>query len=165
MGKKKLDLGCGIHKKKGCIGFDILPLEGVDVVGDLSKPLPFTNNEFDVVYMDNVLEHIFDITPLLKEVHRITKPAGKILIIVPHYNSPLSSIDPTHKKSFSYKTLDYYSDKSSWNYYFDFKFKILNKKLIPTRIGSFIPKRYLLKFSHYIGNLIMFIIYVLQPVK
>ncbi len=165
MEKKKLDLGCGKNKIDGCIGFDILPLEGVDVVGDILKPLPFENDEFDVVYLNNVLEHIDDIAPVLKEIHRITKSTGKILIMVPYYNSPLAYMDPTHKRSFNYKTLDYFTGNSSWNYYFDFKFIILKKQLIPSRIGSFFPKKYLLKMSHYLGNLILFINFALQPVK
>ncbi|MHA1728872.1 MAG: class I SAM-dependent methyltransferase [Promethearchaeota archaeon] len=165
MGKKILDLGCGKNKVKNSIGFDCIDLDGVDIVGDLLEPLPFENSEFDVVYLDNVLEHFDDITGILKEVHRITKPTGRILIMVPYYNSPLAFMDPTHKRAFNYKTFDYYSENSSWNYYFDFKFKIVKKQLITTRLGSFIPKRFLLKLSQYFGNLIMFMVVVLQPIK
>ena len=163
--EKILDLGCGKNKWKNSIGFDCVKMDGVDVVGDLRNPLPFSDNEFDKVILNNVLEHFENITPILKEVHRITKPTGKVVIMVPYYNSPLGSIDPTHKKYFQSQTIQYYTDESSWNYYFDFQFKLLHTKLVTSRIGSFIPKRFLVKIASIFGNLITFIVWIIQPIK
>lgn len=162
---KKLDLGCGKHKKKGCIGFDKLKLEGVDVIGDINEKLPFSSDEFDVIFMDNVLEHVKDITSVLKEVHRICKENGRIYITVPYYNSPTSMVDPTHLHYFHPKTLQYYCQDNFWNYYFDFHFKMIDIKLNPTIWGKFIPKKYLLKASQIFGNLIVSIFFIMSPVK
>lgn len=42
--------------------------------------LPFANNSIDVVYSKGVLVHIEDKEPLLKEVMRILKPGGILLV-------------------------------------------------------------------------------------
>ena len=91
MEKRILDLGCGRNKKKNAIGFDCADLEGVDVVGDLMDPLPFKDNEFDVVYLDNVLEHFVEIDPILKEVYRITKSTGRIIFLGCFFNNFFAS--------------------------------------------------------------------------
>ena len=163
--KKILDLGCGKSKKKNAIGFDCVKTDNVDIVGDLNKPLPFADNEFDYVYLDNVLEHVDSIESLLKEVYRITKPTGYILICVPFYNAPTSADDPTHKHQFSYKTFDYFTDSFEYHYYFDFSFKIIKKIMHRTRIGSLFPEKITLKLSAYFGNMITALTIILQPVK
>ncbi len=165
MEKKILDLGCGKNKWKNAIGVDIVPFECVDIIKDLREPLPFDDSVFDIVILNNVLEHFKDITPILREVHRVTKSTGKVGIMVPYYNSPLGIQDPTHKTQFSEKTIYYYTDKSNWNYYIDFKFKLFSEKYIATRMGSLIPNSLRLKFARIFGNLVSFIIWILQPIK
>jgi predicted SAM-dependent methyltransferase len=165
MMKKILDLGCGKSKKKGAIGFDHIKTDCVDIVGDLNKPLPFADNEFDYIYMDNVLEHLNSVHDILKEVHRITKSTGYIIISVPFYNAPTSADDPTHKHQFSYKTFDYFTESFEYHYYFDFSFKIIKKIIHPTRIGSLFPEKITLKLAAYFGNLITALTVVLQPIK
>ena len=45
--------------------------------------LPFKDQSFDSVFMDNVLEHIASPDRLFKEIRRILKPKGVLLIGVP----------------------------------------------------------------------------------
>lgn len=106
-GERMIDLGCGIGlytltlKKKG---YDI---EGVDLdknkikkanyiskktginakfsVADIAH-LPFKNNEFDKVIFSDVLEHIKEDTAALKEIARVLKPNGRLIITVPCNN-------------------------------------------------------------------------------
>ena len=52
---------------------------------DLTKKLPFKNNSFDLVVSLDVLEHVKDDVGLLKEMRRVVKPQGIILITVPAY--------------------------------------------------------------------------------
>jgi len=106
--KKVLDLGCGRHKQLGAIGLDQYPFEGVDVVHDLNKPLPFGDEEFDIVFANQLLEHIDKIVELVYEIHRILKPGGIFLAHVPYFRSVWAHIDPTHVRSFTINSMDYF---------------------------------------------------------
>lgn len=53
----------------------------VDVIADITKPLPF-KEEADAVLLSNVLEHIAFPQPLVNECYRILKPGGKLVITV-----------------------------------------------------------------------------------
>lgn len=46
-------------------------------------PLPFDTNHFDSITMIGVLEHIADQQHILKELHRVLKPTGNLILVVP----------------------------------------------------------------------------------
>lgn len=52
---------------------------GWRVAGDATR-LPFTNGIFDVVLSCDSLEHFHDPLAALREVERVLKPAGRILV-------------------------------------------------------------------------------------
>jgi SAM-dependent methyltransferase len=52
-------------------------------VGDIVKGLPFSAKRFDAVNMGDVLEHMDEPGEALKELMRVTKPGGVILISTP----------------------------------------------------------------------------------
>lgn len=121
---KKLNLGCGTDIRDGWINLDIAALEGVDVVHDISNlPLPFGDNEFDYILAQDILEHL-EYIPLLKDLHRIMKRGATLEVRIPHFTSRYNFNDPTHKKMFSSKTLDFFVHGASYgrDYYFDFHF-------------------------------------------
>lgn len=89
-----LDLGCGLGDmlafRPNSVGADINPLNvefclnmGFEVYLMKRNKLPFNNQTFDSVLLDNVLEHIKDPDLLLKEIRRVLKPKGVLLIGVP----------------------------------------------------------------------------------
>ncbi len=128
---KKLNLGCGTDIREGFINLDIADLEGVDVVHNINiLPLPFEDNHFDFIVCQDVLEHV-DLIPVMKELHRILKKDAEMQIRVPHFTSANSYCDPTHKRSFTARTFDFFTNQSSLrNYYFDFHFeKIVHRKI------------------------------------
>ncbi len=45
--------------------------------------LPFPDNEFDVVFSSNVLEHVPHVQQLLAETHRVLKPGGVAVHVLP----------------------------------------------------------------------------------
>ena len=47
------------------------------------QPLPFADNTFDTIICFNSLEHIYDSTAVLAEMHRVSKPGGVIHVTVP----------------------------------------------------------------------------------
>jgi hypothetical protein len=47
---KILDIGCG-RRKRGNIGLDLYPFEGVDIVWNVTRGLPFPDNALDGIYI------------------------------------------------------------------------------------------------------------------
>lgn len=90
-----LDFGCGSKPYEALfshateyVGVD---LEGtghnhsdsrVDVFYD-GRSLPFSDGQFDAVVSFEVFEHVFNLPEMVKEIHRVTKDSGKLLISIP----------------------------------------------------------------------------------
>lgn len=102
-GKRVLDAGCGhgplmvALRDRGALvtGFDLSPamiriarnrLGSVsDVrVADLAAPLPYNDNEFDIVTCSLVLHYVQDWAPALAELRRVLKPGGRLVISIIH---------------------------------------------------------------------------------
>jgi ubiquinone/menaquinone biosynthesis C-methylase UbiE len=90
-----MDFGCGTKPYKPIfinateyIGVDYAgeghshENEDIDIYYD-GKTIPFEDNTFDSILACEVMEHIFNIEEILKELYRILKPGGKILISIP----------------------------------------------------------------------------------
>jgi SAM-dependent methyltransferase len=56
--------------------------EAIDVFYD-GKTIPFPDAYFDSVFSSEVFEHIFNLPEILRELNRVLKPGGKILITCP----------------------------------------------------------------------------------
>lgn len=105
----KLDIGCGGSKREGFIGVDILKLDGVDIVHNLTSfPYPFEDNSVDEIWMDQVLEHLQNPMRVIEELHRICKHDAKITIGVPYFRSFYAVIDPTHVNFFGIWWFNYF---------------------------------------------------------
>ncbi len=92
-----VDLGCDYEmtlikkyqdKMKKCIGVDsvIQParFQNVQIIkADITRKLPIDSNSADIVTMLAVLEHLPNPEVVMKEVYRILKPGGRVVITVP----------------------------------------------------------------------------------
>ena len=91
---KLLDFGCGNKPFKQLFNVDEyigLDLEksndrifnkDAEIYYD-GKSIPFNDNYFDCVLASEVFEHVFNIDEILKEIHRVCKPNGYLLLTVP----------------------------------------------------------------------------------
>ena len=72
-----------------------------------SGPLPFQDNSIDIVYSKSFLEHLINPEPILEECFRILKPNGKMLHLVPDWESNYKIYfdDHTHKTPFTTVTM------------------------------------------------------------
>lgn len=79
-----LDIGCGynnlIRRYGRGVGVDIHPWEGVDVLVDDCSRLPFRDNTFDTVTMIASLNHITNRREVLREVRRVLKDDGHLIV-------------------------------------------------------------------------------------
>lgn len=113
MESKKLNFGCGTRIMKGYVNLDVVPLKGVDVVHDLNKfPYPFKKNYFDEIYARNILEHLDDLVKVMKELHRVLKPKGKLIIEVPYQTIIHTWASFQHKRAFTLRTFDGFAKKT-----------------------------------------------------
>ena len=109
---KKLDLGCGKKKRDGFVGVDWSERHNADVIHDLNKfPYPFDDCSIDLIFMDNILEHLKNPVKVMEEIYRILKPGAKVIIIVPYFRSVWAFIDPTHVTFYTVNSFAYYDPR------------------------------------------------------
>lgn len=80
----KLQIGCGKRYMQGFINLDIFP--PADIIWDCRYGLPFSANKFDFIFTEHFFEHVdFPISSkkILREIYRVLKPKGEIVIGVP----------------------------------------------------------------------------------
>lgn len=91
------DIGCGLeaaflHRLQAHISYGL----GVDyqeavcrprhiafLRANINEPLPLTNQDFDHVVMLAVLEHLAQPEPVLREINRILRPGGSLILTWP----------------------------------------------------------------------------------
>jgi len=100
---KLLEIGCGsgkfLRRMQGFgwsvegIDFDAKAVEQARLecnftvhVGTLES-IKYQANNFDVVAMNHVIEHVPDPVSLLQECHRILRPGGRLVVITPNIDS------------------------------------------------------------------------------
>lgn len=83
----RLNLGCGtdIRTGPGWVNVDFRELPGVDLVHDLSNPLPFEDGVADGIVAQDLLEHFpaNKTHELLKDWFRVLKKGGLLELRVP----------------------------------------------------------------------------------
>ncbi len=78
--------------------------------------LPFKNDSVGGVYAVNILEHLWDPRPLIREVARVLVPGAPFNIFVPHPDSIMYKQDLDHKSRFVLDTWDNLLDTDSHYY-------------------------------------------------
>lgn len=105
-----LDIGCGFgvllkripaKRKMGIETNDVAIKEchkrGLSVIkADVEKGLPFKKSSFDIVIMNEVIEHLKMPQFIFKECFRILMPEGKVIITTPVRSFFAHELSPTH---------------------------------------------------------------------
>ena len=113
-GDKLLDIGCGrgdFAKGFKDLGLEVSAIDrergdsemlrdiDVRIQDDLEhNRFPFEEASFDIVFSKSVIEHIREPENFMQETHRVLKPGGKIIAMVPDWQSQMYIFydDPTH---------------------------------------------------------------------
>jgi len=67
--------------------------------------LPFDDKKFDVIIMNEVIEHIPKPEKALREIDRVLKTGGELIITTPNKNFLVQNLAETHCSEMSYKEL------------------------------------------------------------
>lgn len=135
---KLLDVGCGtgefLHEMQQ-LGLNIYGIEvgEIDESADLNikntnlLDAKYSDNYFDLITMNHVMEHINCPSETLKEIHRILNTNGKFIIGVPNINSIANKLFKKNWLSYDIpRHLFNYSDELMINILRKHKFKIVN---------------------------------------
>lgn len=102
-GRRVLDVGCGIstvlHFIMGArYGVDPLAHEyrklyaypaGICLISGSGEQLPFRDEQFDVVFCTNALDHMTAPPESLREIRRVLKPEGYAIVSVEVFDEPI----------------------------------------------------------------------------
>jgi 2-polyprenyl-3-methyl-5-hydroxy-6-metoxy-1,4-benzoquinol methylase len=104
-GATVLDAPCGNGALAATLRTSGYDAHGVDIGGngagllatayhdaDLNTPLPFPDATFDVVFSIEGIEHLTDRFRYLRELHRVLKPAGTLILTTPNIVSLRSRV-------------------------------------------------------------------------
>jgi len=139
---RKLNVGCGHLARSGWVNLDLAALPGVDVVHDLdSGPLPFEDGAFDEIECIDILEHVKEMPDVMRELHRVLAPGGRLHIEGPHFTSYTWPTDPTHRRAFAINTFEFFarSGMHERDYYFDFAFDRVDLRRIGFQKVFYLP--------------------------
>jgi SAM-dependent methyltransferase len=114
---KLMDFGCGLKPYEAM--FTVDEYVGVDYKGDGptyshhkvdvfydGHTLPFEDDHFDSIFSSEVFEHVFNLPEIMKELHRVLKPGGLILVSCPFaFGEHEAPADYARYTSFAIKSL------------------------------------------------------------
>ncbi len=108
-----LDIGCGrgtlgiwLNRKQGMFGVDIAPeaiaatsevYERAEICNIDGDPLPFEDNFFDFCVFLDVIEHLFDPRVILREILRVLKPRGQMILSTPNILAHVEKLVKTRR--------------------------------------------------------------------
>lgn len=80
-----INIGCGSARLAEWVNLDAARAEGVDVVWDVTKGLPFQSASCSAIFGEHIIEHIAkeEVEELLKDCHRVLQPGGVLRLSTP----------------------------------------------------------------------------------
>lgn len=116
-----LNLGAGpVAPEKGgttFVGVDLVrpdrPVNSPFLIGDAMR-LPVADQAFDGALLKDIVEHTPDPIAVLRDVHRVCRPGGRIVVTVPRAIPRAVWDDPTHMRGFTANALTTALEAGGW---------------------------------------------------
>jgi len=108
--KKVLDVGSGdksffnVCLKKG---INISEIDGTSGIDFEKEPLPYKDEDFNLVIFTAIIEHLYNPNLVLSEIYRILKKGGILITITPNFTYSYKNFydDPTHVHPYTPRSL------------------------------------------------------------
>lgn len=134
----RINLGSGKDYKLGWFNIDILDRAQPDLVLDLGQtvqwpvaahtpqagPVVLQPGTVDLIYANNVLEHVPDLPRLMENCLDLLKTGGQFLIEVPFEMALTAWQDPTHVRALNERSWLYYTDWFWYLGWFEHRFNV-----------------------------------------
>ena len=135
---QRINLGSGKDYKPGWLNIDILERAQPDLVLDLGQPVQWpvkaaspyggdmllAEGSADLVFANNVLEHVPDLPTLMGNCLALLKTGGSFVIEVPYEHAATAWQDPTHLRALNEKSWLYYTDWFWYLGWFEHRFQV-----------------------------------------
>ncbi len=175
-GQRAINLGAGWQRQEGYDSHDLVDHHGfnLDHSFDLEdRPWPLLENQFDVIVLNNVLEHCRDVNAVMEEIYRIAKANAQVVIRVPYWHSNTAFVDPTHLSFFSFDTFDYFDPSTRHGqirrYYSKAKFRLEDRWLnclgLPISSSNVVLNFFLRLLAQRVGGIVHGMTFFLTALK
>lgn len=135
---QRLHIGSGKDYRAGWLNVDILPSAQPDVLLDLAQdhnwPMSLHSDtvgevelqpdSLDVIYANNVLEHVPDLPTLMRNCLTLLKEGGRMEVEVPYEHANTAWQDPTHIRAMNESSWIYYADWFWYLGWFEHRFQV-----------------------------------------
>ena len=147
-----LNVGSGKNWREDYLNLDIEPRWRPDILFDVGQPLPESGqvtveterfgpltigeNVFSEIVVEDVLEHIPDLTTAMGNMLRWLRVGGVLKVAVPYELSLGAWCDPTHVRAFNERSFHYYT---CWSWYLGWRthnFALTKMDFVPTDYGK-----------------------------
>lgn len=109
-----VDIGGGLNPYPGYTTVDLR--ETADYVADLNHGIPLPDNSVGVLNASHIIEHLYDKTKIMSEIHRVLAPGGWAFIEVPSTDGRGAFQDPTHVSYWNENSFLYYTQRYMANF-------------------------------------------------
>ena len=113
-GLMKVDLGGGLNPYPNYYEIDLR--KDADCVHDLNDGIPLPDNSVGVINASHIIEHLYDKTKIMSEIHRVLAPGGWAFIEVPSTDGRGAFQDPTHVSYWNENCFLYYTNSYLANF-------------------------------------------------
>lgn len=116
----KVYLGAGKDHKEGWVNVDMYPFPGIDMVGDVTKGLPFEDSSVDELYTQDFMEHLPQDKKMfvINEIWRVLKDGGTMEHYIPNAGSRNDFGSPSHLSHWNLQQFEHF-DLDSYRYPLD----------------------------------------------
>jgi hypothetical protein len=129
----KIDIGGGTKPRNGFINCDMIDHDSVDLKVNFDFGLPFPDNFVDEVYSSHCLEHVKNVSTLIRDIVRVSKVGAFVKIAVPHFGQEMAMC-PGHIHVISEQMVQHFSEfEEAWWGGMSKKLVLRNKSYSPTQ--------------------------------